>query len=80
MTAVRSTYNEKQGFYVLNFPSQSIQYVCDVRLAEQNIFRWTKWNGTFYGLETSKAATDEFYIGLAGGFLSKYNGYAFRNG
>lgn len=75
LTSVRSTYNEKQGFYVLNFPEQATQYVCDVRLATQDIFRWTVWSGAFYGVETSKANTNNFYIGLDGGFLANYDSY-----
>lgn len=50
-------------------------YCCDVRLASQNIFRWTTFNSTWYGLETSKAATDELLIGLAAGWIAEYTGY-----
>ena len=74
LTSVRSTYNEKEGFYIINFPGDK-QYVCDVRLASQGIYRWTTWTGTFYGLCTSNTTSDDLYIGLAGGFLSKYTEY-----
>ena len=69
MDAVRSTYNEKQGFYLINFPSEKITYVCDVRTDQP---RWTTWDTQLYGVETSKAATDELYFGLAGGFVARY--------
>lgn len=71
---VRSTYNEKEGFYLINFPGDKT-YVCDVRHAQQGIFRWTTWDATIYGLATSNADTDELYAGLAAGFLSSYTGY-----
>ena len=74
LTSVRSTYNEKEGFYLLNFPGDQ-QYVCDVRLATQNIYRWTTWDGDFYGVATSNTTSDDLYIGLADGFLATYEGY-----
>jgi hypothetical protein len=79
MGKVRSTYNEKQGFYVLAFvrtgDESSFQYVCDVRRSSENLYRWTTWLANAYALETSRAATDELYFGLAGGFIATYSGY-----
>jgi len=70
---IRSTYNEKQGFYLINFPSVPETWVCDVRKAEQGIFRWTRWDTQLYGLATG--ADNTLYGGLAGGWLSEYDGY-----
>lgn len=76
---VRSTYNEKEGFYALTISSLLFgslkQYVCDVRLSDKGIYRWTEWGGDFYSFETSKANTDKLYIGLAGGYIAEYDGY-----
>ena len=74
LSTVRSTYNEKEGFYLINFPGDKT-YVCDVRLAEQNIFRWTTWTADIYGVATSYRGSDELYMGLNGGFLSEYSVY-----
>lgn len=70
---IRSAYNEKKGFYLINLPSIETTYVCDVRLASQGIYRWTKWEGALYGL--ASGYDDTLYFGLAGGFLAKYSGY-----
>lgn len=71
LTSVRTTYNEAEGFYLINFLDH--QYICDVRQADQGIYRWTKWTATCYGVAT--AADNTLYFGLAAGLLSKYNGY-----
>ena len=70
---VKSTYNEKEGFYLLNFPTPGVQWVCDVRQAKQGIYRWTKWDAAINGVCTSKDYT--LYSGLAAGYLSKYSEY-----
>ena len=72
---IRSTYNEKEGFYAITFPTVGKTYVCDVRLASQGKFRWTTWDATIYSLCSSNRGTDEMYAGLAGGFYSQYTGY-----
>lgn len=77
-TKVRSTYNEQQGFYLINFPNASnvdVVWCCDVRLADQGIFRWTDWNLQAWGLATSNSTDDALYFGMAGGFLGKYDEY-----
>ena len=71
---VRSVYNEQNGFYLLNFPGDKI-YCCDVRLAEQGVFRWTTWDLTCGGVATGISSDDELYFGLNGGFVGKYTGY-----
>ena len=73
MALVRSTYNEKEGFYLINFPSVPVTWVCDVRLADKGVSRWTKWDSQVYGLATGSDNT--LYGGLAGGYLSSYDGY-----
>jgi hypothetical protein len=70
---IRSTYNEKEGFYIINFPTIPVQWVCDVRKASEGIFRWTKWNTQIYGIATGSDNT--LYGGLAAGYLADYDGY-----
>jgi len=72
-TLIRSTYNEKEGFYLLNFPSVPVVWAIDTRLSERDIFRLTRWTLQCYGLATG--ADNDLYIGLAGGWLAKYDGY-----
>jgi hypothetical protein len=74
LTSVRSTYNEKEGFYIINFPGDK-QYICDVRKASEGHYRWTTWTGAFYGLATSNTTSDTLYIGLDGGYLATYDEY-----
>lgn len=74
LTSVRSTYNEKHGFYIINFPGDKA-YVCDVRRAQEGIFRWTTWDADIYGLTTSYTLDDELYAGLTLGFVGTYEGY-----
>lgn len=69
---IRSTYNEQEGFYAINFPGDKV-YICDVRLAGQGIYRWTTWTGDFFGLATGK--DDALYIGLDSGYLAQYADY-----
>jgi hypothetical protein len=73
LTTVRSTYNEQQGFYLIQLGE--VTYCCDVRLAEQGVFRWTKWDLPCYGLATSNSTDDALYFGMAAGFLATYDEY-----
>jgi len=70
---IRSTYNQKEGFYVINFPTVPVQWVCDVRKAAEGVFRWTKWDTQIYSLTTG--LDNSLYAGLAGGWLAKYENY-----
>lgn len=72
-TNIRSTYNEKYGFYLLTFPTLSKTWVCDVRLSDQGIYRWTQWDLKTYSLATGSDNT--LYAGHAGGWMTTYTGY-----
>lgn len=71
---VRSTYNEQEGFYLINFPGDK-QYVCDVRKAQEGIFRWTTWDADIYGVCTSNSTDDAMYMGITAGYLTQYDEY-----
>lgn len=70
---IRSTYNEKEGFYLINFPSVPVTWCCDVRMAQNGVYRWTKWNTQIYGLTTG--SDNKVYAGLGSGWLSEYVNY-----
>jgi hypothetical protein len=72
---IRSAYNEKEGLYLVNFPTVGQVYVFDVRLISQGQtirpFIWDSINP--YGLATRR--NGDLIFGFAGGFLGKYNTY-----
>lgn len=71
---IRSTYNESEGFYIINFPTSNISIYFDVKSKlEDGTFRCALWNGfTPSALFTTRDRIT--YIGKAG-IIGKYAGY-----
>ena len=71
---IRSTYNEKEGLYILVFPSLDICYVLDTKFKGQDPeYRITTWNSiTPTSLTTASDGT--LYLGQTG-YLGKYDTY-----
>jgi len=71
---VRSVYHERDGFYILTFPTVGVDYVFDIRQPlEDGAFRVTQWDGITPNSWVSTRAGD-LLIGQAG-VVGKYTGY-----
>lgn len=70
---VRSVYNEREGFYIVLFPTLSESYVFDLRLMSQGVVRPTKWDLPAYDYISTQSG--DLLIGLSGGFVGKYESY-----
>ncbi|MDX9757481.1 MAG: hypothetical protein RBT52_08300 [Sulfurimonas sp.] len=81
---IRSTYNEGEGFYLLNFPIVGLTFYFDVRSKlEDGTFRCATWNNiTPYGLYTTKDNITyigkETIIGKYSGYKDDYLSYTFK--
>ena len=71
---VKSTYNKKEGFYLLSFPTSNKVFQFNVRAAlPDGSFRVTEWQRTFTSLLST--TDDTLYFGLDTGFLQNYQGF-----
>ena len=71
---LRSVYHEKEGFYILTFPTSSVDYVFDVRQQLQDgSFRCTTWTGISPTAWVS-ARNGTLYMGQAG-VVGTYQNY-----
>jgi len=69
---VRSTYNEKLGLYIINFPTSALMYVFDVRsVAQGQTVRPFIWN-SLNPLGICTRLNSDLVFGLSGGFLGLY--------
>lgn len=74
LTNIRSTYSDKEGFYLISFPTAQYVYCFDVRakLADQT-YRVTNWESLYpWGMYTTRDRLT--YFGKAG-VIGKYHGY-----
>jgi len=71
---VKSSYNKKQGFYLLSFPNSNKIFHFDIRsILPDGSFRVTEWQATYTALESS--VDDVLYIGTQTGYLQTYQDY-----
>jgi len=70
---IRSAYNERNGFYVVTFPSTSTTFVLDVRMYSQGIVRSTVWDMGAKEFLTTRDGN--LLIGLSAGFIGSYGSY-----
>lgn len=73
MTNIRSTYSDKEGFYLISFPTAQYVYCFDVKTKlEDGTYRVTSWESFYpWALFTSRDKTT--YIGKSG-VIGKYYG------
>jgi len=72
--SVKSTYNKKEGFYLLSLPTSDITFHFNVAAAMQDgSFRATTWQSCFSSLLTTQ--DDTLYFGCPNGFITQYQGY-----
>lgn len=72
LAAVQSTYNDEEGFYLINFPAAGKTYTCDVRMPQTP--RWLTWSQiSMYGIVTGSDKTLRFGVEL--GYNASYTGY-----
>lgn len=74
MENIRTTYSEKEGFYLISFPTTQYVYCFDVRTKlEDNTFRVTNWESLYpWAMFTTRDRLT--YFGKAG-IIGKYHGF-----
>tara|TARA_R110000823_G_scaffold201784_1_gene332629 strand:+ start:3745 stop:5259 length:1515 start_codon:yes stop_codon:yes gene_type:complete len=71
---VKSSYNKKEGFYLLSFPTSNKVFQFNVRAAlPDGTFRVTEWQRTFTSLLST--VDDTLYMGLETGYIQTYQGF-----
>ena len=71
---IKSTYNKKEGFYLLSMPTSGITFHFNVAQAMQDgSFRATTWQTHYNSFLT--AQDDTLYFGNDDGFITEYRGY-----
>ena len=72
-TNIKSTYSEKEGFYLLSFPTDGTTFCFDIRQQmEGGVYKITEWDTSNTSFMSSLSG--DVYIGTAG-YLNKYSGY-----
>lgn len=70
---IKSTYNEKAGFYLLSIPGADKAFYFDTRIfLPDGSARVAEWDGTWYSLATDSSQT--LYLGTIG-YVNTYTGY-----
>jgi hypothetical protein len=70
---IRSAYNERNGFYVIIFPTVGTTYVLDLRMMRQGIVRPTNWDVAAKCYVST--VQGDLLMGLESGFIGKYGTY-----
>jgi len=70
---IRSTYNERHGFYLLNMPSTQQIFYFDVTQLSQGAIRPSIWTLSANTVHTR--LNNDLIFGMDGGFLGIWNGY-----
>lgn len=74
-TNLKATFHPRYGFYILSIPFQSKVFCFDTKQPLQDgALRCTEWNVAYHAL--SSHSDNELYIGMTGGYFSKYAKYA----
>ena len=70
---IKSTYSQKDGFYLLSLPSKQLIYCFDTRMEmEDGSFRVTTWNLSLYSMFTD--IQSKMYFGDNLGYVMEYSG------
>lgn len=73
-SAIKSTYSQQEGFYILLLPNVSKAYYFDLRsVSSAGSYRATLWEVTLHSAVSLQDGS--VYFGLPGGYIAEYTGY-----